>query len=123
MIKIARKFSRKWGEDEKIRLLQCAIQAVKMFCNPTQIYAFGSILTNNFDDSSDVDLVLIFKTVEEAKNVWRLHSKFRQNFSKPLDIISFDEANFELKKEMGGIAMVAHTEGKLVYLASGFGKN
>jgi len=115
MHNIARAHLRKYNKIEREHLLNVVIKQVILVYNPLAIYAIGSILTENFDEVSDIDLVVIFQSAKEALNSWRLRSKIRPFIPCSLDIISFDIEIFNYKKNIGGIAFIAISEGICVY--------
>ena len=115
MFRLARRVSRKWSLEERRVLIERAKSAVVQLCHPVEIYIFGSALSDAFDDSSDLDLIIVFATEKEAQNSWRLRSQIRRQVLWPLDLIAFSKETFDLKKHIGGIAAVAFSEGKLIY--------
>lgn len=87
-------------------------EAIKSILAPVEMYLFGSAVCGPFFEDSDFDVVIVFKSDLEARNAWRQFSKVRRKLTRSLDLIpmSFDE--FHIKKELGGIAMIAFTEGR-----------
>ena len=55
-------------------------------------YAFGSVLKDNFDDSSDIDLLIRFKPgidpIEKGELWWGLHDTLRDFFNREIDIVT-----------------------------------
>lgn len=54
------------------------------------LYAFGSILTENFKDASDVDLVVDFENLnfqEYADNYFNLKFSLQDLFKRPIDLL------------------------------------
>lgn len=57
-----------------------------------RLYVFGSILTNKFDDKSDIDFLISFSDdidIEKyTDNYFTLHYKLRELFDRDIDIIT-----------------------------------
>jgi uncharacterized protein len=58
-------------------------------------YVFGSVLTNKFDEHSDIDLIINFQDnldpLEEGTIWWNLHDALREIFSREVDILVEDQ--------------------------------
>ncbi len=69
---------------DKIREL-CADHKVK------SLFAFGSVCTGSFTDSSDVDLLVSFKPMDYgdyAENYFDAADRFEQLFQRPVDLVT-----------------------------------
>ena len=57
-----------------------------------KLYAFGSAVTDNFTDDSDIDFLISFDeklSVEEyTDNYFALHYKLRELFNREIDIVT-----------------------------------
>lgn len=57
-----------------------------------RLYAFGSAVSGNFNDNSDIDFLISFAdnlTVEEyTNNYFLLHYKLRELFNREVDIVT-----------------------------------
>ncbi len=55
-------------------------------------YVFGSALTSDFNDTSDLDFLVKFKTgidpLEKGEHWWNLHDKLRELFKREIDIVT-----------------------------------
>ena len=59
--------------------------------NVKSLFAFGSICTDKFNDSSDIDLIVSFKPMgygDYADNYFYLADKFEEIFQRPVDLIT-----------------------------------
>jgi hypothetical protein len=77
------------------KILQLKINEVKNLCKLYKVknlYAFGSVVGNNFTDKSDIDFLLSFIediSIEEyTDNYFSLHYKLRELFNRDIDIIT-----------------------------------
>ena len=56
------------------------------------LYAFGSVVTENFSDASDLDFLISFTddiSVDEySENYFLLHYKLRELFNREVDIVT-----------------------------------
>ncbi len=55
-------------------------------------YIFGSILTENFNENSDIDFLIKFKEeiepLEKGELWWNLHDELRNVFNRNIDIVT-----------------------------------
>jgi predicted nucleotidyltransferase len=68
------------------------IIAICKALNIKRLYAFGSVVSENFRDDSDVDFLISFSdnlSVDEyTKNYFALHYKLRELFNREIDIVT-----------------------------------
>lgn len=58
--------------------------------NVKRAYAFGSVCTDNFNDDSDIDILIAFEKVPfdgYAQNFWDLESKLRDLLKRQVDLV------------------------------------
>jgi hypothetical protein len=80
---------------------------------PLKVIFFGSILTQEFDNCSDIDLICLYPSVSEADLARRrLYSIPQPTIGHPLEILCVDEETFKIKSERGGVYMIARESGK-----------
>ena len=77
------------------KILENKIVELKAICsllNVKSIYAFGSIVSNNFRDDSDIDFLISFDdnlSIEQyTDNYFTLHYKLRSLFKRKIDIVT-----------------------------------
>jgi predicted nucleotidyltransferase len=76
------------------RLISDNIEIIKALCmthNVKSLFAFGSVCTDNFDDKSDIDLLISFEPMEYgdyADTYFNLADKFENLFRRPVDLIT-----------------------------------
>jgi uncharacterized protein len=76
-----------------MNLLDKHINDIKKLCsdhNVKQLYAFGSVLTNEFDKESDVDLVVDFEPIDIASyadNYYDLKFSLQNILNRPVDLL------------------------------------
>ena len=55
-------------------------------------YLFGSVLTSNFNEDSDVDFLVNFESnisaLEKGELWWSLHDELRKNLKREVDILN-----------------------------------
>ena len=67
--------------------------AIKLLCDKHKVkslYAFGSLLTDNFNDKSDIDLVVDFYPVDLSTytgNYFSLKFSLEELFRRPVDLL------------------------------------
>lgn len=76
------------------KLLKNNLDAIKKYClecDVEKLYAFGSITTDNFTESSDLDMLVQFKDIpseQYADNYFKLHQLFEELFRRKIDLIT-----------------------------------
>lgn len=76
------------------RLLLDNIDNIRALCkthNVRNLFAFGSICTDKFNDTSDVDLLVSFKAMDfgdYADTYFELAENFEKLFKRPVDLIT-----------------------------------
>jgi len=75
-------------------LLKENLDKIRKFCmeyDVERLYAFGSVMTDNFSDNSDIDLLVKFKQIpfeKYADNYFELHDIFEEFFNRKVDLIT-----------------------------------
>ena len=67
------------------------IRALCMMYNVKTLFAFGSVCTESFNDSSDIDLLIAFNAMDFgdlADTYLTLAEKFEELFNRPVDLIT-----------------------------------
>ena len=70
------------------------IDNIKMLCsthNVNSLFAFGSVCTDKFNDESDIDLLVSFKSMEfgdYADTYFELAEKFESLLKRPVDLVT-----------------------------------
>jgi predicted nucleotidyltransferase len=65
-----------------------------MICDQQHIqslFAFGSVCSNRFDDTSDIDLLVSFKPLDYgdyADNYFQTADLFEKTFQRPVDLVT-----------------------------------
>ena len=56
-----------------------------------ELYAFGSVCTENFNEDSDIDLLIAFENIsieEYTDNYFALHQLFEEILKHPIDLLT-----------------------------------
>ena len=67
------------------------IRAICVDHNVKSLFAFGSVVTDRFSDSSDIDLLISFNSMDYgdyADNYFNLADKFEDIFQRQVDLIT-----------------------------------
>jgi uncharacterized protein len=76
------------------RLITDNIDKIKTLCmmhNVRSLFAFGSVCTDKFNDSSDIDLLISFMPMDfgdYADTYFVLADKFEDLFQRPVDLVT-----------------------------------
>lgn len=84
--------------------------------NPTRVIVFGSASRGEMTDLSDIDVVVIFSSIEEAKaGQSSLFAAGPLLNDVAVDVLVYDESSYIEKSRRGGVAYIASREGRVVY--------
>ena len=70
------------------------LETIKTLCimhNVKRLFAFGSVCTDNFDNKSDIDLLVAFNPMEHgeyADTFFELAEKFEKLFNRQVDLVT-----------------------------------
>jgi predicted nucleotidyltransferase len=76
------------------RIIEDKMDALKYLCKTYDIktmYVFGSVCTDNFNDNSDIDILISFKDISIEKytdNYFELHYKLEELFKRKIDLLT-----------------------------------
>ncbi|MBI1861962.1 MAG: nucleotidyltransferase domain-containing protein [Deltaproteobacteria bacterium] len=112
MKNLLRTFSRKWTRGEIDAFVDGAVSHIQKISRPRRAILFGSALTDHFDEASDLDLVLIFESLEEASQAEKILYRQAHTFPCSIDFLCIDEKSFQEKSEIGGVFWIAAREGR-----------
>lgn len=83
---------------------------------PERIYLFGSAARGLTDESSDVDLLVVVRDVQDRRSLRVAMRRLLNGMGMPKDIVLLTTEEFEAKSRIpGSIAYPAATEGILLY--------
>jgi len=83
--------------------------------DPLKVICFGSVASGLTTDQSDIDLLVV---LEDHMNIMEARRRFlpaRKGYKTALDLVWISSKDFERKKHEGGISMIAHEEGLIIY--------
>jgi uncharacterized protein len=76
------------------RIIEDKIDALKKLCKTYDVktmYVFGSVCTDKFNDSSDIDILISFKDISIEKytdNYFDLHYRIEELFDRKIDLLT-----------------------------------
>ena len=104
--------------DNDIPYIDDILSIIISLAAPDQIILFGSFARGENKKTSDIDLLVLKKNLENAKAITdNLYlSLYEKKIKIPVDVIVFDYDRYnELKTKIGYIFKKIHEEGKLIY--------
>jgi len=104
--------------DINIPYMDKIISIIVSSVDPDQIVLFGSYARGENKNTSDIDLLVLKKNLQNAKIITdNLYMSFFDNKIKvPVDLIVLDYDKYNnLKNEIGYIYKTINKEGKLIY--------
>lgn len=102
-----------WVKSETARI----VEQLKSL-GPSQIFHFGSSQENRMTDQSDFDFLLLFESEDQIKKAIRSLRPHLPLSQFPVDIIWKTQAEYERKKDLGGVCYIVHREGSCVFDAN-----
>jgi predicted nucleotidyltransferase len=81
------------------RIITDNIDEIKILCSKfgvKNLYAFGSVCTDKFSDTSDIDLLVSFQPMEYgeyADTYFAVADRLEQLFSRPVDLVTEKSLN------------------------------
>jgi uncharacterized protein len=75
-------------------LIEKNIEIIKNYCaqhDVEKLYAFGSVISDNLTDKSDIDLLIKFKEIPcdlYTDNYFNLHKLFERVFKRKVDLLT-----------------------------------
>ena len=76
------------------RIINDNIEKIRTLCvnhNVKSLFAFGSVCTDKFNESSDIDLLISFNSMDYADyadNYFVVADKFEKIFHRPVDLVT-----------------------------------
>ena len=104
--------------DVNIPYIEKIVSIIVSLVDPDQIVLFGSYARGENKNTSDVDLLVLKRKLQNTKNITdSLYMSFFDNKIKiPVDLIVLDYDKYDnLKNEIGYIYKTISKEGKLIY--------
>lgn len=99
--------------------LRNVVNRIVEVAKPDRVILFGSAVTGEVTSDSDIDLLVLERSVENVREERiRLHEALR-GLRIPVDVIVMSTERFEeTKNVIGGIAYPANKYGKVIYEAA-----
>lgn len=75
-------------------LIKDKLNELKILCQEYDVqtmHVFGSVCTDNFNDDSDIDILISFKDISIEKytdNYFELHYKLEELFNRKIDLLT-----------------------------------
>jgi predicted nucleotidyltransferase len=76
------------------RIIEDKIEELKQLCNTYKVktmYVFGSVCTNKFNETSDIDILISFEDLsvdQYTDNYFDLHYKLQELFGRKIDLLT-----------------------------------
>jgi uncharacterized protein len=105
--------------DDEQQLLTQVVSRLRTSSSPARVILFGSVATGTATADSDLDLLVVFDDVADARaESIRLRDALG-DLGMPIDVIVMSTERFEETKHViGGVAYPAHKYGRVIYEAA-----
>lgn len=102
-------------KNEVDRAVNTLVSAIIEAGGAEAIYLFGSTARGTMTTQSDIDLLIVIEKPSDIKPMKRKLRNIQQLTSFPVDLVWIDRQQFEKKKLLGGVCMIAFEDGILCY--------
>ena len=94
----------------------CVAQKIVGAVDPLAIFLFGSAGEGKATDQSDLDFLIVVKDEARQREAQRNLSRLMPlSATFAVDLIWVSESEFNRKKEIGGVCLIAWEDGKLLF--------
>jgi uncharacterized protein len=104
--------------DVRIPYIDKIIPIIVSLASPDQIILFGSYARGDNNEKSDIDLLIVKKSLEKGREIsGSIYKAFLENeIGVPVDLLTVDFNRYkELNNEIGYIYKTIKEEGKVIY--------
>lgn len=100
-----------YGKDEIIKILK-SVQCIELFKKQSinSIILFGSIVTDDFHEYSDVDIAILSKEKNTLNDIMDLEEALRNMLNREIDIIHLNNEDLDLRFKVS-----VYDTGMLIY--------
>jgi len=104
--------------DKEIPYIDKIIPIIVSLASPDQIILFGSYARGNNTEKSDIDLLIVKKSLKNGREIsGSIYRAFLENeIGVPVDLLTVDYNRYmELNTEIGYVYKTIKEEGKIIY--------
>ena len=95
------------------------VQRILSVASPEKIILFGSAVTGEITEDSDIDLLIIEPSIDDRQHEYVRIRRALRDIALPFDIVLISSDYFESTKDIvGGIAYPVNREGRVLYAAA-----
>ena len=110
------KFTKKPVSDVKAqKAVEAIVAEIVALENILEVYLFGSVCEGKQSDQSDIDLLIVTADLQAIRSAQKNLRHIQKLTDFPVDLVWVDKDQFDRKKNLGGVCMVAFHDGKRVY--------
>ena len=103
------------SEEDTKALIAAKLAWVLKGCEPGEVWVFGSAARAELTESSDIDLALIFESLEEMRAARRTLARTARCDNWPDDILYYTRSDFAGQAQAESAAMTIRIEGRRLY--------
>jgi predicted nucleotidyltransferase len=103
---------------ERIPFIDQIVKTIVSVAAPDKIILFGSYAKGNYNENSDIDILILKKGLENEREITsNLYMEFfNKKISIPIDVIATDYEKYNrLSDDIGYIYKTIKQEGKVIY--------
>ena len=105
------------SKSEIIEYLEKIKNRIVSEVSPEQIYLFGSYAKNNYNNESDIDLLIVMNNNDKSlRKIQHKISSLLDDRTMPIDIIVYSQEKMKNRKDIiGTLPYRINQEGELIY--------
>lgn len=97
--------------------LKEVVEAILKEASPLRIIVFGSSALGTAKPSSDLDIAVIFASVEERDRARKPLAALPARFGYDIDFLLFESKEYQQKLDRGGVCELIEREGRVLHKA------
>jgi predicted nucleotidyltransferase len=95
-----------------------SLKAAILLAGPVNsLYLFGSASRSDMSDQSDIDLLVVMEKISDIRPAQKKLRSIQTLTPFPIDLVWVERAEFERKRDLGGVCFIAYHEGICLFQA------
>lgn len=97
------------------KALETLVYAISQVSEVKSVFLFGSATSGKMTDQSDIDLLLVVERPAEIRSAQKQLRNIQRLTNFAVDLVWVDLIEFERKKVLGGVCLIAFEDGRCLF--------